>query len=594
MTGIPEGRVINCLFDGLFRLDPQTLEPLPALAERYTVSEDQKTYTFYLRPGLKWSNGDPITSEDVRWSWMRFLHPETAAQYSYQAYYIKNARKYNVSEVEIGDPVEIELDDRKPHPSGRGQLFPRGTIDRGRLVEIVKPPEPREADESDEAFSERQAAWKKQWIYKVDVDVAGEVHSYTKAETPANASGGEPAAKTIRYILFDFNEVGVKVLDPLTLEVTLENPTPYFLQLMAFYPLYPVHRPSIEALGEPAWTKPENLVTSGAFVMEFRRIRDRIRLKKNPLYWNADAIHFNTIDALAVTSTTTGLNLYMNGQVDWITSVPQAITKDLMGRDDFQSQPVLTTYFYRICVKKPPLDNVLIRRALNLAVDKSVICDNILEAGQKPASSLVPPGMDGYMPGLCGEYDVEEARRLLAEAGYPGGKGLPTITILYNTSEGHRLIAERIQSDWKKNLGLDIELENQEWGVYLDRIRNLDYQVCRNGWVGDYADPNTFLDMFVTGGENNQTGWSNLEYDRLIGLATTQTDPAERMETLRRAEQILMDEMPVIPIYFYVSANMVKPYVKGFFGNIQDRHDVADMWIDRAEASKEAAAGTAP
>jgi oligopeptide transport system substrate-binding protein len=589
VTGIPEGRVINCLFDGLYRADPETLEPRPALAESYTVSDDLQTYTFRLRPDLKWSNGDPLTAEDVRWSWMRFLHPATAAQYSYQAYYIKNAHKFNTINVAAGDRVEVELDDRPARPDGRPQLFPQGTILRGRLVEIVTPPEPqRGSTEDDDAFESKMANWKTRWVYHVDID--GQVQRFAREVDSRETAG----VTKCHWVLFDFHEVGVKVFedDPLTLEVRLENPTPYFLQLMAFYPLYPVHRGSIEEYGEPDWTKPENLVASGGYVMEFRRIRDRIRMHKNPLYWNAENVRLETIDALAVNSVTTGLNLYMNGQADWITSVPQPVITELMGRPDFQSQPVLTTYFYRICVKKPPLDNVLIRRALNLAIDKRVICEAILEAGQQPALSLVPPGMDGYAPGVCDEFNVEEAKRLLAEAGYPGGRGMPTITILYNTLEAHRMIAERIQSDWKRNLGLNVELENQEWGVYLAKIRNLDYQVCRNGWVGDYADPNTFLDMFVTDGENNQTGWSNLEYDRLIRLATTQTDPDERMATLHQAEQILMDELPVIPIYFYVSANMVQPYVRGFYGNIQDRHDIVDMWIDREQQAALAAEGT--
>ncbi|MEX0938156.1 MAG: peptide ABC transporter substrate-binding protein [Pirellulales bacterium] len=577
VTGVPEGRVINCLFEGLYRFHPETLEPMPALAERHTVSDDLKTYTFYLRPGLTWSDGSPLTAEDFRWSWMRFLHPENAAQYAYQLYYVKNAAKYNVGELAAGDSVEVEIDDRPPHPSGREQLFPRGTILRGTLVSITKPPEPELADGlSEEDRADALAQWKQRWSYEVEID--GSSRHFSKSDLDGN--------QRCRHVLFDYNHVGVRVIDERTLEVTLENPTPYFLQLMAFYPLYSVHRATIEEHGVPLWTKPENIVSSGPFQLQFRRIRDRTRMVKNPRYWNAQSVAFNVIDALAVNSNTTALNLYMNGQADWITDVPGPVIPILQDRADFNSQPMLTTYFYRLCVEKPPLDDIRVRQALNLAIDKRIICEAILRAGQVPARSLVPPGLAGYEPAEGAERNVERAKELLAQAGYPNGRGMPRITILYNTLESHRTIAERIQSEWKKHLGIDVELENQEWGVYLDRVRSLDYHIARAAWVGDYADPNTFLDMFVTGGENNETGWGDPEYDRLIALASTQSDPAERMATLHKAEEILMEELPIIPVYFYVSKNMVRPYVGGFHGNILDRHDIVHMSVDAEEKDR--------
>ncbi len=574
VTGQPEGRVINALFEGLYREDPKTLEAISAIAKRHDLSDDQKTYTFHLRSGCRWSNGEPITAHDFHWSWRRFLHPETAAQYAYQLYYVKNAKQYNTALVEPGDRVEVELDDRPPHPSGQRQLFPRGTVRRGKLIAIKKPPVPQLADDiSDDERAKAEAPWRKRWVYHVDLD--GREHRFAKGDI-------QGATKCL-HVLLDFSEVGVRVLDDHTLRAELENPTPYFPQLMAFYPLHLVNRACVEQYGAPAWTKAANIVTNGPYQLEFRRIRDRIRLVKNPHYWNADRVQIDTIDALAINSRLTALNMYLNGQVDWITVVPDSVVPIFKDRQDYSSEPYLTTYFYRINVTRDPCQDKLVRQALNAAIDKREICEAIMRAGQVPARSFVPPGMIGYESALCGQYDVDEARLLLTQAGFPGGRGLPTIEILFNTDESHRTIAEKIQNDWKKHLGIDVELKNQEWGVFIDAQRNLDYGICRAGWGADYADPNTFLDLFVTGGENNETGWGNRRYDELIQLAQSQIDPKERMRTLREAERILMDEQPIIPIYFYVSRNLVRPYVKGFFANSRDTHPLLNLSIDEDE-----------
>ncbi len=576
VTGVPEHRIITALFEGLLREHPKTLEPIPGVAERYELSEDHKTYTFYLREGCKWSDGSPVTAHDFHWSWLRFLHPETAAQYVYQLYYAKNARKYNTSEVAIGDRVEVERDDRPEHPSGQQQLFPRGTIVRGKLLSIEKPAEPSlAADASDEEKSLAQAQWKRGWVYEVEIE--GQSQRFAKEAVVG--------AETCRHVLLDFSEVGIKVLDDHTLEVTLEHSTPYFLHLMAFYPMFPVNKACVEKYGVPAWSKPENIVSNGAYLLKSRRIRDRIRMVKNPIYWNAENVQIETIDALAIDSLTTALNMYVTGQVDWIIKFPNKLIPFFEGREDFSSAPMFTTYFYRINVTRSPGDNKLVRQALNLAINKREICAAITRGGEVPARSLVPP-IAGYKAPLCDDYDVAKAQSLLAQAGYPGGRGLPIVEIMFNTQESHRTIAEKIQSDWKKNLGIDVELKQQEWGVYLAAVRSLDYWVARAGWIADYNDPNTFLDMFVTDGENNQTGWGNERYDELIARAAQQVDLVERAKTLAGAEAILMDELPIIPIYFYVSSNLVRPYVKNFHANAQDLHPLPTLRVDPREKAE--------
>ena len=291
-------------------------------------------------------------------------------------------------------------------------------------------------------------------------------------------------------------------------------------------------------------------------------------------------------------------------------------------RDDFFNDAQLATYYYRINVAedRAPLNDPRVREALNMAMNKAIITKFVTRGGQKPARSFVPPGLPGYRNSMCSEHDLDRAKELLAEAGYPNGKGFRKIEILYNTSEGHRDIAEVIQQQWKK-LGIDIQLKNVAWGVYLDLCHQEKYDVARAGWIGDYPDPNTFLDMFITDGPNNQTGWSNAAYDDLIEAAKGESDPAKRMAMFHDSEAILMNNwadvgndavraqlakireqnpisggLPIIPIYSYVSINMVRPYVKavppydteksGFFGNIQDIHPLHILRIDQKEKQR--------
>ena len=403
---------------------------------------------------------------------------------------------------------------------------------------------------------------------QIDWQGDGQLRHFTKVTAEKPGEG-----ERCYHLLPDFDsQVGVRVTAGDTLVVTLNNRTPYFTDLVAFYPLYPVNRKCVEEHGSPNWTKPGNIVSNGPFLLEFRRIRDRVRMTRNPDYWNAGIVDLQVVDALAIKSQTTSLNMYINGQLDWTTTVPNPIIPDLRDRPDFKTAPMLTTYFYRLNVERPPLDNVLVRRALNMAIDKKKIVEKVTKAGQLPARSFVPPGLPGFKSALCGEFNPERARQLLAEAGFENGRGLPRIEILYNTSEGHRDIAQVIQQDWKKNLGINVILRNLEWGTFLDTLNETDYAVARSGWIGDYADANTFLDMFVTGGTNNETNWGNSEYDQLIKKAGKEKDSERRLEILHQAERILMDEMPIIPIYFYRSINMVQDRVEGFSANIQDIH----------------------
>ncbi len=613
-TGQPEGRILDAIFEGLLRTMPDgepdadglvPMKPDFAAAERYEISDDLLTYTFYIRENARWSNGDPVTAHDFHWSWRRTLHPETATEYGDQlTSYVAGTEKYNdYSRLEEGDRVEVELRDRpgprlRPDPD-QLQNFPQGTLKHGLLRGIVKPPEPKFAETA--AQRERDAArslWESRWIYLVELkprqgktidwDAPGTVAAFCRgmpSQFPRGWDWRGPAAEfgftsgeptRCHQVLYDWDSaVGVKVIDDRTLAVTLKHPTPYLPWLVAFYPLYPVNRRCVEDYGSPDWTKAENIVTNGPYTIEMRRLRDRLRLKWNEHHWDAANVELKVVDALAAKGETTYLNLYTDGQADWITDVPNAIIGDLQKRKDFYAAPGLITYFYRLNTRRPPLNDPRVRQALNLAIDKRTICDQVVRGGQKPARSICPPGMQGYHSPHCGEYNPAEAANLLAAAGFPGGKGFPRLEILFNTHERHQEIAEVIQQQWKDALGIDVALINMEWGTYLDTVHKENFSIARAGWVGDYPDPNTFLDMFVTEGPNNNTNWSNSRYDKIIlELAPRERDAEKRAELLHEAEQILMDELPIIPIYFDVSRNMVHEDIEGWFPTLQDTHPI--------------------
>ena len=562
VTGQPEGRILNCLFERLVNWHPETLEPIPGVAERWEISDDGVLYTFHLREDAQWSDGTQVTAEDFRYSLRRFLGPRTAAEYATLAWHLKNGRRYSQggSGIKSGDRVEVELN----LPQDAINTL-RGEILRGKLVEI----------ENKDDLEER--------IFLVDM--GGEQVRFAPVDDVEAASTEPPkGVRWCRQVLLDFREVGVKVLDPLTLQLELENSAPYFLQLVGFYPFSPVNRKCVETYGTPGWTKDKNIVCNGPYKVEFRRIRDRTRMRRNETYWNRENVQIEVVDALAVDSISTALNLYMTGKVDWINTVPPAALRIMLKEDpprnDLNPAPYLSVYYYMVNTTRKPLNDLRVRRALSMSLDREEIATQILAAGEIPAYSFVPPGMVGYQSQPTWSTDVEEARRLLAEAGFPDGKGFPRIDILYNTEESHKTIAELIRSQWQKKLGIQVKTRNEEWQSYNSSQRQMKYNLCRRGWIGDYVDPYTFLEMYVTDGEQNNTGFSNEQYDQLIADSAKEQDPEKRLRILEQAERILMDELPIIPLYFYVSKNMVKPHVRGFYNNLQDMHPVGAMWID--------------
>ncbi len=376
-----------------------------------------------------------------------------------------------------------------------------------------------------------------------------------------------------------FSEVGVKARDARTLIITLHHSTPYFLSMLNHSSWFPVHIPTIQKHGRlfergNRWTLPENFVGNGPFVPKEWRINDRIVAEKSPTYWDAARVKLKQIRFYAIESSDTEERAFRAGQLHLTHEAPLAKIDvyKRMHPEWLRIEPYLGVYFYQFNVTRPPLKDKRVRQALALAIDREAIVESVTRGGQLPAYSFVPPGPGGYTPKYRLAGNVEKARRLLAEAGFADGQNFPHIKILFNTYESHRTIAEAVQQMWKKNLNIDVELVNQEWKVYLDSQKQLNYDVSRFGWIGDYADANSFLDMWLTGGGNNRTGWSNPEYDRLIREAGETLDQSKRREIFQQAEAILLDDGPVAPIYFYTRVYLAQSSVQGWWPTILDHH----------------------
>ncbi|MBM3823575.1 MAG: peptide ABC transporter substrate-binding protein [Verrucomicrobia bacterium] len=474
MSGEAEGRIVQALFEGLTRYNPTNGMAEPGLAESWTLSENGRRYRFRLRSEARWSNGEPIRTKDVLYSWFRMIDPVEGSQYSSPFYLIRNAEAYQT-----------------------------GTV-KSRA------------------------------------------------------------------------EVGMKASDELNLEVELENPAPYFVELCAYAPMAVVPQQSIER-HRSAWLTQGQPPASGAYTLVEWRLNDRVRLRKNPHYWDAAGVKSTLIDLLPVTHPTTALNLYLSGQADVIWDkdlIPSDLVETLRKRPDFHSFDYLATYFLRFNTTRKPFHDPRVRRALALAIDKRRIVEQITRGGERPAGHLVPPGLPGYVspPGLS--VDPDRARALLAEAGFPGGAGFPKFHYHFDSRKSQENIAVQIQAMWEKELGLRAELRPQEWQVYLNTQSQLDYDISRSSWIGDYNDPTTFLDLFAGGNLNNRTGWKHEKYDTLLKRAGAEPAGPARAELLRQAETLLVEqEMPVVPLYFYAGMQIHDPRrIEGIHPNLRAEH----------------------
>lgn len=389
-------------------------------------------------------------------------------------------------------------------------------------------------------------------------------------------------------------DVGIKKVDEKTFEVTLESPAPFFLQLISRYTFFPVRQDMVEK--EPdGWAKnPETAISNGPFCLAEYNLGEKIVLKKNPYYWNADNVKLDQINAFMLVEQSTMLTAYESGEMDIIDDMPVQEIPRLMKEDPtFVVKQEIGPYYLIFNVNKEPVNDPKVRRALALAIDRKGITEHITRAGEIPATGFVAKGLKdsegNEFYDKAGNYGIdpngpkiEEAKQLLAEAGYPDGNGFPEIELLYNTSEKHKAVCEAIQEMWKKNLNINVKLANQEWAVFQDSRHQGNFTIARGGYIADYADPVALLELLTKESGNNDAHWYNDEFDGLIKQSMS-AQGKERDELLYKAQEVLMNDMPVAPLYYYTDPIMVKEYVKGWEKTSLGHWYLGNAYIEKAE-----------
>lgn len=483
---VPSANILRDLYEGLISETPAG-ELAPGVAERWTVSADDLTYTFALRADARWSNGTPITAGDFVYALRRSVDPATGSSYSAILTPIQNA--------------EAIID--------------------GRL---------------------------------------------------------KPEA------------LGVEAPDPQQLKITLKAPTPYFLELLTHSSTYPVYQPAVKAHGD-AFTQPPYSVTNGAYRLKDWTVASQITLERNPAYWDDAHTRIGRVQYFPIEDTESEFKRYRAGELDWTNSVPTAQLDRVRAElpEHYHASPYLGVYYYGLNLTRSPFkDNPGLRRALSLAVDRDILVEKITRGGETAAYGWVPPGVKHYEHQYL-DYTtwpqakrLEEARRLYHEAGYSTAKPLE-VEIRYNTSDNHRKLAQAIASMWKTALGVEATLYNEEWKVFLQNVQDKRLtQAYRASWTGDYNDPYTFLELLHAEFGLNGTGYRNPAYDRLVEEAAMTSNPDTRRQHLAAAERQLLADHPVIPLYFYVSQRLIKPYVHGYQPHSLDHHYTKHLWIEPA------------
>lgn len=481
--GMPEMHILRDMFVGLVDEAPDA-SLIAGAAERWEISEDGLTYTFYLRDA-KWSDGSAVSAQDFIYAWQRALDPAVGSKYAFFLYPIKNAK----------------------------------AINEGKS---------------------------------------------------------------------DISALGVTALDERTLKVELENPTPYFLGMLTNSVAYPVPKAVVEKY-QKEWTRPEHLVSNGAFALQDWKPQAKVTLVKSAHYYDADKVSLDKVIYYPA-QPNTALQRYRAGELDFTSDVPVEQLKWVRENlpNELHTYSQLGVFYYGFNLTKPPFkDNIKLREALTLAVEREPIVKNITGSGEEAAYSFVVPGIDNYpqtyrpaYADMPREERIERAKALYREAGYSKDNPLK-VELLYNTNENNQKISVALAAMWKQTLGVETELINKEWKTYLSDRRSYNTQVFRGSWLGDYNDANTFLDLFVTGGGSNTVGLADAEFDALIAKAAQTQDMRARAEVLYQAEKRLIDNFSLIPIYYFVSKHMAKPYISGYKQNVMDHWQSKYLKVER-------------
>lgn len=393
-------------------------------------------------------------------------------------------------------------------------------------------------------------------------------------------------ASEYAYILFDIvnaeeyhrgkiNDgklVGVRATGDRTLEVRLKHPASYFIAITTFEVTFPQRRDIIERFGN-RWTEPEHMVSNGPFLLSSWKHENEIRLTANPIFFLGKPL-IEEVRMYMINEKTTALALYEQGQLDFIDnhSIPIFEKPRLAKLQGFKQIPQLRGYYYGFTTNRAPFNDARVRKAFSLAIDRSVFSKILHHGGEKPATSWIPPGMLAHNPTIGLRYNPAEARRLLRAAGYPEGKNFPEVTLGYNTQEDHKIVAEAVQGMWKRNLGVLVQLENQEWKVYLNKLINNPPDIFRLGWGADYPDPDNFMKLFTAFSGNNNTRWKNPYYDQLLDLAAAEFDDMKRVKLYNEAQRILCEnDVPIVPLFTTAESTVLNPRFTGLEYNSMGR-----------------------
>jgi len=576
VTGVPENKIISSLFEGLIADHPYDDDQMePGVATHWEHNEDMTKWVFHLRPDAKWSDGEPLNAEDFIFSYHRMLNPGLAAAYAPMLHAIKNAEAYNRNE---RGHILCGLDENFPVPwdvlkkanfSGNKEISLEtgiaekefNSLSRENQIALLahtgldrlKSIQFKAIKNDPELFD-----WPEEIPPEARLLVIERLHGHVEAGSPD---------------LFQQAQLGLHAPNPHTLEITLREPVPYLPSMTRHSTWFPVPKHVILQFGEMTdrftdWSMKTNLVGNGPFKIKDWRYNNYIEVERNPHYWDADKVSLNGIRYHPIENPYTEARAFLAGQLHTTYSLPAELYQRVKKNhpEFLRAEPYVGTVFLRLNVTRKGLDNPLVREALSLAINRAELCNYIYE-GFTPATTLTPE-MGNYKASDVLHHDLEKAKQLLAEAGYPNGNGLPSFSLL--TSRPHPA-AEVIQNTFR-NIGVRLTIEQKDWGSYIASQQNLNFDMALAGWIGDYLDPTTFLDMWTKNNGNNNTGWDSPEYEALLRQAAQQANPANRYSILADAETLLMNEKPILPIAWYSRLYLHHPSVKGWHPLLLDNH----------------------
>lgn len=561
-TSVSDFKIINAVMEGLLRGDSGDDSAFhPAVAESWTHSPEADVWRFSLRKDAVWSDGTPLTAHDFVYAYHRLLHPEFGGRYADMLYPLKNAEKYNRNR-------------RSLVLCGPGSRFAAECGLGAGLLEKVDW-ERLDGMNAAELDALRQDVSLMAWPDGMPEEGARRM----AARLLEDARSGHPD-------LWEEARVGVRAVDDHILELEMRSPMPQLPLMLLHCTWFPVPRHAVEARGgmlsrAGAWTRPGAAVGNGPFVMAEHRFNDYVEVRRNPRYRNAASVRLNGVRFLPTVNGFTETRMFFNGKIHVTNNVPPEMTAYARERGgaDFCQDDYYVTIFYRLNTQHGPLRDARVRRALSLAVDREALVRDVVCGGGQPCFGFTPDGAGYRTPHGVG-FDPEKARALLAEAGFPDGAGFPRLELMTTSREVQKTMAEAIQGMWKKHLGIHVDIRSCEWTAYKFAQNSMQYDFSSSSWSGDYLDPSSFLDLWSASSGNNNTGWFHPEYERLLAESRATGDQEKRMALLARAEELMLSESPVIPLYWAKRSYLKRPEVRGWRPLLLDNHLFEDISLD--------------